>query len=81
MKTMDDIISETEAEQEAELRKCREQGRCYIIQDTIYNPYDKQGMDLLCRIHDCKFKLKTEHGDWGPEIPQLCPKGEKNKLI
>ena len=55
-------------------------GRCWLVQDTIFNPFDGRGLDVKCLVHDCCFNVPTEIGNWNIEYPQVCPQGQKNKL-
>jgi len=64
-----------------EWRKCVREGRCWIIQNTIFNPFDGQGLNLICQVHEEEFNIPVKRGEWNVPIPSICPKGEKNKLI
>jgi hypothetical protein len=63
-----------------EWRNTLKEGRCWIIQDGISNPYSGRGLDLICLAHDCEFNIATERGDWNVPHPSVCPAGNRRKL-
>ena len=36
-------------------------GKCWIVQHTIFNPYDGQGLDLRCLIHEQDFNVSADN--------------------
>ena len=63
-----------------EWRKCLADGRCWITQNTYFNPYDGRGLDLICLVHDFTMNIPVEYGQREVERPSVCPKGQKAKL-
>ena len=61
-----------------EWRKCLAEGKCWIIQNTHFNPADGQGLDLWCLAHDHRFNIPAT--TWDVSTPKVCPCGSKNKL-
>lgn len=62
-----------------EWRACVREGRCWIVQDTLFNPYDGQGLDLRCLVHDARFNVPTERGVWDVVAPTVCPGCAKSR--
>ncbi len=46
---------------------------CHIVQDTVFNPFDGRGLDLVCLTHDRQFNIKGPKGEWNIPTPAVCP--------
>ena len=69
-----------EAQFEDEWRECVAAGRCWIVQDKVFNPYDGQGLDLCCLVHDHTFNVPVDAAQFIVQWPVVCPAGAKAKL-
>ena len=58
-------------------RNCIKEGKCWIIQDTIFNPYDGKGLDLICLVHNQKMNIPVERGQWALRHRRSAPRAQR----